>query len=104
MQDASDSGSTVRWNDFDLSDSTIRRHVADGMRLTHLALVYDNILSFVLDENGVLGKLRLLGADDDADGQDDTDPLARLDAEFVLMAGTVRRLLEDLKKLLGGFA
>lgn len=103
MQDASDSVSTVRWNDFDLSDSTIRRHVADGMRLTHLALVYDNILSFVLDENGVLGKLRLLGADDDA-GPDNNDPLARLDAEFVLMAGTVRRLVEDLAKLLGGFA
>jgi len=32
------------------------------------------------------------------------DPLAKLDADFVLLTGAVRRLVEDLKKLLGGFA
>ena len=102
MQDVADSGSTVRWSNFDLSDQTVRNHVGSGMRLTHLALEYDNVMSCVLDENGVITKLRFLGADDD--GEDNDDPLARLDAEFVLMTGTLRRLLGDLKKLLGGFA
>ncbi len=102
MQDAADANSIVRWSDFDLSDKTIRNHVVDGMRLTHLAIVYDNILSCVLDENGVISKLRFLGMDDDND--DNNDPLARLDAEFVLISGTLRLLLADLKKLLGGFA
>ena len=37
MQDAADYGAKVRWTNFDLSDPTIRTHVADGMRLTHLA-------------------------------------------------------------------
>jgi recombination associated protein RdgC len=103
MQDAKDAGSSVRWTDFDLTDKTIRDHVADGMRLTHLAVEYDNILSCVIDENGGLSKLRLLGADD-KDTQDDGDQLARQDAEFVLLSGTLRQLLGDLKKLLGGFA
>ena len=102
MQDASDAGSNVRWSNFDLSDATIRRHVIDGMRLTHLGLVYDNIMSFVLDENGVITKLKFLGVDDAADN--DEDPVARLDAEFVLFSGTLRALLKDLGKVLGGAA
>ncbi len=102
MQDPADTGSTVRWNDFDLSDRTIREHVAGGMRLTHLGIVYDNIMGCVLNENGVITKLRFLGMDDDVD--DHNDSLARMDAEFVLITGTLRRLLADLKKSLGGFA
>jgi recombination associated protein RdgC len=99
MQDASDDVSTVRWMNFDLSDSTIRRHVVDGMRLTHLGIVYDNIMSFVLDENGVITKLKFLGMDDAPD--DESEPLARLDAEFVLLTGSLRALLKDLGRILG---
>jgi len=102
MQDLADAGSIVRWTDFDLADKTIRDHVANGMRLTHLAIVYDNIMSCVLNENGVISKLRFLGMDDDI--EDHKDPLARQDAEFVLITGTLRNLLGDLKKQLGGFA
>ena len=40
----------------------------------------------------------LLGMDDD--NEDHNDPLARLDAEFVVIAGTLRKLLGDLGKLL----
>lgn len=102
MQDAADPGSKVRWTDFDLNDKSIRNHVAEGMRLTHLQIQYDNIASFVLDENAVVTKLKILGMDDD--GGDDVEPLARFDAEFVLVTGILRRLLDDLRKLLGGFA
>jgi recombination associated protein RdgC len=102
MQDLADAGSIVRWTDFDLSDQTIRNHVANGMRLTHLAIEYDHVMSCVLNENGVISKLRFLGMDDD--NEDHVDPLARQDAEFVLITGTLRRMLGDLKKQLGGFA
>ncbi len=102
MQDEGEEGSNVRWTNFDLSDKTIRNHVADGMRLTHLAIEYDNIMSCVLDENGVISKLRFIGMDDDIENHN--DPLARLDAEFVLVTGTLRRMVEDLGKALGGIA
>lgn len=102
MQDPADVGSTVRWNDFDLSEPTIRNHVANGMRLTHLAIEYDNVLSCVLDENGGISKMRFLGMDEDREIHN--EPLARLDAEFVLLTGTLRNLVGDLKKLLNGFA
>lgn len=100
MQDPAESRSVVRWADFDLNDNTIKDHVANGMRLTHLAIVYDNLLSCVMDEEGVIRKMRFLGADDD--GDDDGDPQTRMDAEFVLMTGTLRHMLADMKKLLGG--
>jgi recombination associated protein RdgC len=102
MRDAKDAGSNVRWTNFDLTDPTIRKHVADGMHLTHLAIEYDNVLGCVVDQNGVLAKLKIVGGDDD-DSPSDNEPLARLDAEFVLLTGTLRQLLGDLKKLLGGF-
>ncbi len=102
MRDATDAGSLVRWTDFDLSDRTIRDHVANGMQLTHLAVIYNEIMSFVLDETGVITKLRFIGMDDD--NEDHQDPLARMDAEFALITGTLRQLLGDLKKLLGGFS
>ncbi len=101
MQDLADAGSIVRWTEFDLGEQAIRNHVASGMRLTHLAIVYDNILGCVLNENGVISKMRFLGMDDDEHG---ADPMARQDAEFVLVTGTLRKLLGDLKKQLGGFA
>ena len=78
MQDPKEPRSIVRWTDFDLGDKSIRDHVANGMRLTHLGIEYDNVVSFVLDENGVIGKLKFLGMDDDS--EDHIDPLARLDA------------------------
>jgi DNA recombination-dependent growth factor C len=64
-----------------------------GHGLTHLEIVYDNVMSFVMNENGVITKLKFLGMDDD--GEDHNDPLARLDAEFVVITGTLRRLLGD---------
>ena len=102
MQDLSDAGSVVRWTDFDLTDQSIRNHVAHGMRLTHLSIGYDNIMQFVLNESGIISKLRLIGMDDVSDEPE--DPLARLDAEFALTTGTLRGLLQDLRKALGGFA
>ena len=99
MRDATDTASIVRWANFDLSDRSIRDHVAHGMHLTHLEIVYDNVMSFVMNENGVITKLKFLGMDDD--GEDHNDPLARLDAEFVVITGTLRKLLGDLRKVLG---
>lgn len=99
MQDAVDKASVVRWVNFDLTDRSIRDHVASGMRLTHLAFIYDNIMSCVVNENGVFTKIRFLGVDDEGEALDDAQ--AAMDAEFVLLTGTLRRLLRDVGKLLG---
>ncbi len=102
MQDLSDSRSTVTWREFELTDQSIRRHVIDGMKLTHLGVGFDELLSCVINEDGVISKFKFMEGDA-IDRPDFEDPLARFDADFVLLTGTVSRMVEALKKLLGGF-
>jgi recombination associated protein RdgC len=100
MQDRADYGAKVRWNNFDLTEPSIRTHVSDGMRLTHLEIVYDNILTCVMDEDGIISKLRFVGMEEDS--SDALDPISRQDAEFVVLSGSLRKLIADLGKSLGG--
>ena len=103
MQDVSDAKSIASWRGFELSDPSIRRHVAEGMNLTHLGVEFEQIMSCVISQDGVISKFKF--AEGDAvDTPDTEDPIARMDADFVLLAGTVQRLVATLKKLLGGYA
>jgi recombination associated protein RdgC len=102
MQDLSDSRSIVTWREFELSDPSIRRHVTDGLKLTHLGVGFDELLTCVISEEGVISKLRFVEGDS-VDTPDLEDPLARLDADFVLLSGTIKKMVEALKKLLGGY-
>lgn len=101
MQDEGDSRSIVTWKDIDLADASIRRHLAEGMKLTHLGIGFDHVLNCVINEDGVFSKLKLIDGEP-VDSPDDEDPLARQDADFVLLTGTLRRMVEALGKLLGG--
>lgn len=102
MQDPAAGAATVSWLDIDLADDDVRRHVRNGLKLTRLGMVFDDVASLVLDQDAVVRKLRLQGMDA-AEDQGDEDPLARLDAEFVLLTGVTRRLVQALHKHLGGF-
>ena len=101
MQDPYDKRASVRWSDIDLSEASIRKHVRDGMALSHLGIEFGGVMSCVIDEHGALGKLKLLGMDQ-RDEPEDEDPLARFDAEFVLLTGTLRRFVAALTDALGG--
>jgi len=101
MQDPVDNRASVRWADMDLADASIRKHVRDGMKLSHLGIQYGSVMSCVLDEHGALSKIKFLGMDA-KDETEDEDPLARFDAEFVVLTGTLRELLKTLTEALGG--
>jgi recombination associated protein RdgC len=103
MQDITDSKSTVTWRDFELTDHSIRQHVVKGMKLTHLGVGFDEVMSCVIDQEAVVSKVKFIRGEAVAEWGSE-DPLAKLDADFVLLTGAIRRLVEDLKKLLGGFA
>ena len=53
---------------------------------------------------GLYGLLRLLPRRGAPSAGAEEEPLAALDAEFVLLTGTLTSLLERLQKTLGGFA
>ena len=103
MQDEGYSKSIVTWKDIELTDPSIRRHLSEGMKLTHLGVDFEQVLACVLSEDGVFSKLKFI-AGEMVDTPDDEDPVARQDADFVLLTGTLRRLAEALKKSLGGYA
>ncbi len=101
MQDQMDSKSIVTWRDFDLADASIRHHVTEGMKLTHLGIGFDEIMTCVLSDGGDVSKLKFIQCEA-VDTVDEQDPLAKLDTDFVLLSGMMRRLIGELKKLLGG--
>ncbi len=102
MADPVDGRSTGTWRHVDLDDETIRRHVRDGMRLVQLGFGFEEVLSGVMADDGFIGKLKLADGEA-ADVSDEEEDLARRDAEFVLLTGTVRRLVARLSELLDGF-
>ena len=98
MADPSDGRSTGTWRHVDLDDEALRRHVRDGMKVTQLGFVFEEALGGVLGEDGAITRLKLAEA---AEGGDEEDGLGRQDAEFVLLTGLTRRLLQRLEALLG---
>jgi recombination associated protein RdgC len=103
MQDLTDSQSVATWRNIELSDQSIRHHVIDGMKLTHLGVGFDEMLTCVINEEAEVSKLKFIEGED-VDTSDAEDPQSRQDADFVLLTGAVKRLNDDLKKLLGGYA
>lgn len=101
MQESSDTRSVVTWRELDLEEFNVRQHLNEGLRLTHLGLVYDDSATFLLSADGIVSKFKFFEGSA-ADVTDDEDPLARQDTEFVLLTGTVQRLLDDLSRELGG--
>lgn len=103
MKDPGEKGSTVSWLDMELADSSVRKHVSDGLVLDRLGIHFDSIASLVLDEEAVVRKLRFSGLDA-LDEMDDEDPLLRHDAEFTIEVGLASKLLDALQENLGGYA
>jgi recombination associated protein RdgC len=102
MRELSDEHGTVRWQNVDLAHATVRQCLDDGMELTHLAFQFGNVMSGVLDANGVLSKLSLLGVEDAPAAGTLEEKLAEQDAEIALLGGTLRQLLVGLRHSLGG--
>ena len=103
MLDPSVGRASVSWLDIDLRDAAVQKHVRDGLHLDRLGLIFDGIATLVLDQDGVVRKFRLEGIED-AELTDDEHPLAQLDAQFAVTVGAMARLVDELKKQLGGFA
>lgn len=101
MQDPAAGAAVVSWLDIDVTDDDVRRHVRNGLKLTRLGIVFDELATCVIDQDGVIRKLRLQGLDEVEDREEEA--LARLDAELALLTGVTRRLVDALKKALGGY-
>lgn len=103
LKDTSEDGGVVRCKGLDLQGDEIRSHLDAGMQVTKLAVTWDDNLSFVLDEE--LGIRRLKFGDtlqEKLDDVDTDDAAARFDAAFSLMTLELARLIPGLLEALGG--
>lgn len=101
LKDAADRGAVVKCQRHDLACEEIAKHLEAGKQVTRLALTLDDHVSFVLGEDLVLRKFKLLdGAVDQLESTERDDIRAEMDARFALMAGEAKRLFTVLERAL----
>ena len=98
LRDPTDTGAVVKIQRMELSGDEIRKHLEAGKQATRLALVLDDHVSFVIGEDLIVRKFKLLdGAVDQLEASDGDDIVAELNARFALMAGEFKRLFTVLE-------
>lgn len=97
----SNTGAIARCRRQDLESEEIKEHLRNGKQVFQLGLVFDDRLSFVLGEDLVLRKLKLLDVVTDELADSAPDAAAELDARFALFTLEVERLLGKLEEWFG---
>ena len=98
LRDPADSGAVVKIANMELQGDEVAKHLEAGKQCTRLALSLDDHISFVIGEDLVVRKFKLLdGAVDELEATEHDDIAAELDARFALMAGEFKRLFAVLE-------
>ena len=98
LRDPADSGAVVKIQHMELVGEEINKHLEAGKQVTRLALILDDHVSFVIGEDLIVRKFKLLdGAVDQLEASDTDDIAAELEARFALMAGEFKRLFAVLE-------
>ena len=93
----------VRCRGLDLKADEIRNHLEAGMQVTKLALTWDDTVSFVVDEELALRRLKFGDTlQEQLEAVDSDDAVARFDTAFTLMTLELSRLIPGLLDALGG--
>jgi recombination associated protein RdgC len=98
-----EAGGVIRCKRHDLSLPEIKNHLDIGKQVIKLALSWDNRLSFILDENLSVKRLKFLDLVQDqvADTQVDSEA-ARFDVDFSIMTLELANFIPRLLELFGG--
>lgn len=101
LRDPIDQGAIVKVQRMELQSDEIAKHLESGKQVTRLALMLDDHVSFVLGEDMVVRKFKLLdGAVDALESTERDDVRAEMDARFALMAAEAKRLFSVLEPAL----
>ena len=92
-----DDGAVVRVKNQDLDSAEIKTHLDADKYVVKLALEWDEAMSFILCDDLSIKRLKFFEVlQEQNDDIDSDDVLAKLDADFALMAGEINRLINDL--------
>ncbi|GIX37876.1 MAG: recombination-associated protein RdgC [Silanimonas sp.] len=101
LKDPVDGGAVVKAQRQELTAEEMVKHLEGGKQVTRLALVLDEQVSFVLGEDLVLRKFRLLdGAVETLENTERDSLAAELDARYALFSAEVHRVFGVLEKAL----
>ncbi|MGH8082521.1 MAG: recombination-associated protein RdgC [Lysobacter sp.] len=101
LRDPVDQGAVVKCQRQELESDEIAKHLETGKQVTRLALTLDDHVSFVIGEDLVVRKFKLLdGAVDQLEHSEGDGLRAELDARFALMSGEVKRLFRVMESAL----
>ncbi|CAB3908727.1 Recombination-associated protein RdgC [Achromobacter aegrifaciens] len=95
------SGAAIRYVKHSIDADDVRRHIQSGKQCTRLAMTWADKISFELTEDLDIRKIRALDTLKENHPAEDTDAEV-FDAEFLLMAGEIAKLLAELVYALGG--
>lgn len=103
LRDDSEEGGVIRVKGFDLREDEIRAHLAGGMEVARLALNWDDQLSFTLDSELTIRRLKFGdGFQDQLQDIDSDDAATKFDTSFQLMALEFAKLIPALLEAFGG--
>jgi recombination associated protein RdgC len=93
---------TVRYVRHSIDPDDVQRHIAAGKQCTKLAMTWDDKISFVLSENLAIKRIKPLDILNEDKDQRTADENERFDADFLLMASELAKMLDDIVYALGG--
>ena len=92
-----DDGAVVRVKNQDLTSDEIKAHLDADKFVVKTALEWDDAISFILCDDLAIKRLKFFEVlQEQNEDIDKDDIVARLDADFALMAGELNRLINDL--------
>jgi recombination associated protein RdgC len=92
-----DDGAIAKVKNQDLDSDEVKAHLDADKYVTKVALEWDESLSFVLNDDLSIKRIRFFDViQEQNDDIDSDDVLAKLDADFILMAGELNRFIHDL--------
>jgi recombination associated protein RdgC len=106
LMSADGSRSSVRYTRHALDLREIRSHLQAGKYPVQLGLSWNDRVAFMLTEKLALKRVQFLDLEPDAEpaapADEPSDPQEKFDADFALMTGELKRLLDEVLQSLGG--
>ncbi|MGN1394270.1 MAG: recombination-associated protein RdgC [Succinivibrionaceae bacterium] len=104
LEELEGAGGTIRAKKQDLLGNEIKVHLDAGKVVTSLALTVNDDISFIIDTNFNIKRIRLSDTIVDENKTVSDDPAAILDADLTLMAGEYCKVIPILIDAFGGEA
>lgn len=102
LRSTGESKAAVRFVSHTLDVDSTRKHIESGKQCTRLALTWNDRISFVLNENGIIKRIKPLDVLKESNDKTPGNEDERFDSDFTLMAGEFAGFLQSLTLALGG--